>query len=369
MRAISVLCVSVASLWAFSAVADIYGHDYFKPSGAYVGMQQRPSQSGYSAPSRGYYDPAPYSAPNALSADDLAAIAAAQEWARATARLAAEREKLQRLESQARRAVDAKIVADAQARRAPWLANEMSIQAAEREHLDAMLAERQAEWEAKEALAKQAVLADYQRELREYSHRWDMAAIVQESQERSEAMEAQHRVAEAHAIVVARYAGDGQQVIRDRRRARDNAWAAAARDVRTKRSAELQTAARNTGEAHYEAAAFARLQTKERSRLADWDRQQSEFRLAAETRTAYRAEARRLAFEREESVLLAKARAEAEQKLLQLEQAWARGWTEPGPVETDEPAQSPSLPEKALPGALLVTVLTGAGALLRFRMA
>ena len=76
---------------------------------------------------------------------------------------------------------------------------------------------------------------------------------------------------------------------------------------------------------------------------------------------AYRAEARRLAFEREESVLLAKARAEAEQKLLQWEQAWAKGWTEPGPAETDEPAQSPISTGKALPGAPLLTLLTWAG--------
>ena len=257
--------------------------------------------------------------PFEASSYDPAADARAAEQARKEAEIATELARKKEVEDQIRRASEARIRADSLQRRAKWQNQEETFQAEARAQFNLAAARRGEQWQIDETRHKQMALTAMQRNLSDYGRQWDDYIAEAEEFKQADGAERSQHVAEAHTRVKARYAGDGRQAIRDKQRARADAWSNAQRDVREKRSANLRLATREFAEIKYEGSLLARLQADERQRLATWEKQEQEIQAAFNRQ----ARERLATWEREEAVLVAKAQAQAEEQLLQTKEAWA----------------------------------------------
>jgi hypothetical protein len=361
--------------------ADVFVRGYTRRDGTYVRPHYRSNPDGNVAnnwstrgnvnpytgqPGTRSYPSQPASSPApSWSPVDTAAVVAAQEWARGELELKANRERLQGLREQARRSVEAKINAAAQARRAQWQETEAQTESEERANLTATMAERWKDWLAREAQTKREAASRLAQEMADYARQWDDADLNLENRLSTTRRDAARNVAESHALVAMKFAGDGQQARRDAQRKRNDAMANAARDVREKRLAQYQRDSRASAEDAYQVAAYSRLQTAEQQRLMAWAKQQTEYRVAMETKIRQEAFERLASFNLRESTLIAQAKAEGEQVLLSLEESWTRGpaTTSVSDPRDDQPSAPETPPSSAPTGLLLTGVAAGAGLL------
>lgn len=271
-------------------------------------------------------------------------------------------------QAQARRAAEAELRATALERSAAWEKQEALLTAENKARLAAEAQARAESWEIEEAENRRRNQVRYQTNLAEYVMTWDLAEQRSEAEERAVAASSQRLVALAHASLQSRYQGDGRETIRDARRARADAWAAAEREVRSRKIAEAFAQSRTTAESQFVSVSLARIEAETESRTATWRRQETARQMEAQAELLADAQARRAEWERSQTAWLAAAQAEVENGLFRRADAWTDSRTVGDRNSETEPSRDRTTRHDSspwLPGGAVVSLLSVVGILYR----
>ena len=304
----------------------------------------------------------PDEAPTTDPVFESPAIVEAIERARLDAEYRTRTEARDYTQAQARRAAEAELRAATLERSAAWEKQEALLTAESKARLAAEAQARAEAREIEEAENRRREQVRYQSNLAEYVRAWDLAEREAETEERAVAAASQRSVALAHASLQSRYQGDGRETIRDVRRARADAWSAAEREVRSRKSAEAFAQSRTRAESQFVTVSLARMEAETESRTATWRRQEAARLTEAQAKLLADSQARRAEWESSQTAWLAAAQAEVENGLLRRADAWAdsrtvgdrNSETEPSRDRTTRNDSSPWLPSGAVVSLLSV---------------